>query len=264
MEMLMSMKRSDALLCVMLLGAVLAGCVKERRVSCPCRLLLDLSMLDTSMTPSARINILGPEGYVCDMALDADSFKEEVTVDVPKGECRLCVYSGEKGMAAPLQGLHIPYGEECPPVYMQAAFLDTDCELLRRVVELSKNHCRLSVCITDPEHFPFGLAIRGSVAGYGTDGTPVEGAFFYGMSTAFTGGWTMSVPRQTDDSMALEVRDGTDVLKTFALGEYIRASGYDWNAADLQDITVGIDYTRTKLTVSVRGWDEVYEFDVVI
>ena len=64
--------------------------------------------------------------------------------------------------------------------------------------------------------------------------------------------------------MLLEVSDGTEVLKIFALGKYICASGYNWKAADLSDITVGIDYTRTKLTVSVRGWDEVYEFDVVI
>ena len=248
----------------MLLGAVLTGCVKEHRISCPCRLVLDFSGLDTSVTPSARINILGPAGCVCDMVLDAESFKEEVTVEVPKGECSLCVYSGEEGMAVPLQGLHIPYGEECPPVYMQAAFLDTDCELLRRVVELSKNHCLMSVFLADPEHFPFGMAIKGSVAGYGTDGTPVEGGFFYDMSATFVGGWTLTVPRQTDDSMVLEVRDGTDVLKTFALGKYIKASGYDWNAANLQDITIGIDYTRTKLTVSVRGWDDVYEFDVVI
>ena len=72
------------------------------------------------------------------------------------------------------------------------------------------------------------------------------------------------MPRQMDNSIVLEVNDGTSVLKTFALGEYISASGYDWSAPDLGDITVGIDYTRTKLTVSVLGWDEVYEFDVVI
>jgi hypothetical protein len=249
---------------MVIFGAVVLGCVKENRVVCPCRLLLDLSQLDTSVVSEARINIVGPSGYMYDGALDAGSFMDEILVEVPKGACRLCVYSGEEGLAAPGRGLHIPYGDECPPVYMQSAFLDTDCEQLIRTVSLNKNHCRLSVCIVDSEHFPFSLAVRGWVAGYGADGAPMDGDFFCSVDSVTDVDWTMSVPRQVDDSMILEVSVGSTVLKTFALGEYIRASGYDWNAADLKDITIGIDYTRTKLTVSVRGWDEVYEFDVVI
>ena len=131
-------------------------------------------------------------------------------------------------------------------------------------VELWKNYCKLSICVEDAEHFPFGLAVRGSVAGYGVNGFPINGDFFYEVNEYSSDVWTMSLPRQTDNSIVLEVNDGTDVLKTFALGEYILASGYDWSAANLEDITVGIDYTRTKLTVAVLGWDEVYEFDVVI
>jgi hypothetical protein len=106
--------------------------------------------------------------------------------------------------------------------------------------------------------------VRGSVAGYGANGFPIKGDFFYDVEEFSDQVWVMSVPRQTDNSMVLEVNDGTAVLKTFALGEYIYASGYDWSAIELEDITVGIDYTRTKLRVSVLGWDEVYEFDVVI
>lgn len=258
------MRLYSQLLFAIALGAAFTSCVKERRGECPCRLLLDLSALDTVLSPSARINVIGPDGFMYDELLDAESYAEEVLVMVPKGECRLCVYSGERGMADPEAGLPIPYGTECPPVYMNSSYLDTDCEVLRKGVLLRKNHCRLSVVIEDPDHFPFGLAIRGCVAGYGTDGVPLNGAFFYEVKSVHDGNWTVSVPRQTDNSMMLEVGDGTAVLKTFALGEYIHASGYDWNAADLKDITVGIDYTRTKLTVSVRGWDEVYEFDVVI
>ena len=260
----MSMKRYSNLVFVVFLGMALSGCIKEHRGLCPCRLLLDLSSLDTSVVSSARINIVGPGGYVFDGCVGVESFIDETLVLVPKGECWLNVYCGEQGMAVPDKGLQIPYGDECPPVYMQSAFLDTDCEQMNRQVLVRKNYCRLSVFVEDVEHFPFSLAVKGMVAGYGADGTPMDGDFFYKVETVPDEGWAMSVPRQTDDSMLLEVGDGTGVLKTFALGKYICASGYDWKSADLQDITVGIDYTRTKLTVSVRGWDEVYEFDVVI
>lgn len=248
----------------LLLGMTLTGCVKERRGLCPCRLSLDLSRLDTSVVEIARVNVLGPGGYMYDESVGMESFGEEVLINVPKGGCMLCVYSGEQGFVNPDLGLSIPYGEDCPPVYMCAAFLDTECEQYRKVVMLRKSYCRLSVHVTDVEYFPFGLAVRSNVAGYGADGAPVPGEFYCGIDDFSEEDWVLSVPRQTDDGMVLEINDGTTVLKTFALGEYIRASGYDWNAADLEDITVGIDYTRTKLTVSVQGWDEVYEFDVVI
>ena len=258
------MRRFSFLISVTFLGMALLGCVKERRGSCPCQLQLDFTRLDTSVVEAARVNILGPGGFVYDDSLSSEAFAEQTLVDVPKGGCLLCVYSGERGMVAPESGLSIPYGEDCPPVYMCAAFLDTDCEQYRKVVLLRKNYCQLSICVEDVEHFPFGLTVRGDVVGYGADGSPVKGDFYYGVQEFSDSQWTMSIPRQKDDSLVLEVNDGTMVLKTFALGEYIRASGYDWGAADLEDIIVSIDYTRTKMTISVLGWDEVYEFDVVI
>lgn len=258
------MRQSSFLLSVTILGMVLTGCVKERRSLCPCLLHLDFSKLDTSIVSDARVNIVGPGGYIYDESLGMECFDEEFVVRVPQGDCMLCVYSGEQGLAVPDKGLYIPYGEDCPPVYMSASYLNTECEQYKKEVALWKNHCRLSICVEDAEHFPFGLAVRGSVAGYGANGFPVKGDFFYDVEAFSEEVWIMSVPRQTDNSMVLEVNDGTAVLKTFALGEYIHASGYDWSAIELEDITVGIDYTRTKLRVSVLGWDEVYEFDVVI
>ena len=258
------MRQSSFFLSVAILGMVLTGCVKERRSLCPCLLHLDFSKLDTSVVSDARVNIIGPGGYVYDESLGAEYFDDEVIIRVPQGDCMLCVYSGEQGLAVPDKGLYIPYGKDCPPVYMSASHLNTECEQYKKEVALWKNYCQLSICVEDAEHFPFGLSVRGCVSGYGANGLPVYGDFLYEVKEFAAEFWTMSIPRQIDNSMLLEVNDGTDVLKTFALGEYLYASGYEWDAGDLEDITVGIDYTRTKLTISVLGWDEAYEFDVVI
>lgn len=258
------MKLFNLLFVAVFLGVSVCGCVKEQRGYCPCRLWVDLSKVDTSVALSARITVVGPHGFVYDEECNADRFKDGVLIMVPKGECCVAVYSGEEGLAQPYRGLVIPYGSECPDVYMYAADVDTDCEQSQKTVCLSKNYCRLSICVEDAEHFPFSLSVKGGVSGYGSDGMPLKGQFFHEAEAVGEDLWVMSVPRQTDDSMLLEVCDETEVLKTFALGEYISASGYDWRAIDLQDITIGIDYTRTKLTVAVKGWEEVYEFDVVI
>ena len=51
-------------------------------------------------------------------------------------------------------------------------------------------------------------------------------------------------------------------LKTFALGNYINKCGYDWTAADLQDIVVRIDYACTKLNIAVGAWEHSYDVDI--
>jgi hypothetical protein len=74
----------------------------------------------------------------------------------------------------------------------------------------------------------------------------------------------LTLPRQTDESLVLEVHDETGTLKTFALGEYVAASGYDWHEENLRDMTVSLDYALTRVAISVAGWREEYVFNVVI
>lgn len=258
------MKSFDLCVLVLCLVVTMCGCVKERRRDCPCRLLLDMSQVDTTSIPELKVSVRCSDGRISQEVRDAELFTEDMMLLVPRGSCTVNVYSGEAGMASCGNGLDIPYGEECPAVYMYTALLDTDCEILRRSVVMRKNHCTMSISVEDSEHFPFSLAVRGEVSGYDFKGAPRPGQFYCSSAPMQESIWEISVPRQLDHSLILEVSDGTDVLKNFALGEYIKASGYDWNAPDLEDIAIGIDYTRTKLVIAVKGWDEVYEFDVVI
>ena len=56
------------------------------------------------------------------------------------------------------------------------------------------------------------------------------------------------LPVQMDGSLRLNVMayDGT-LLRSFALGEYILQSGYDWNAEDLEDIRIEVDIVHSSL-----------------
>ena len=46
------------------------------------------------------------------------------------------------------------------------------------------------------------------------------------------------------------------------MGEYILESGYDWNAPDLEDIDVEMDFSRSSLTVSVSKWKKTLSFEI--
>ena len=71
------------------------------------------------------------------------------------------------------------------------------------------------------------------------------------------------LPRQADDSLELEFYD-KDMTKAdgapvdrLALGDYIRAAGYDWNREDLEDLYVNVDYTDAGVSVAIREWEMI-------
>lgn len=243
-----------------------AGCfVKEDRHGCPCSLLLDFTGVDASVVDSVSVVALSGNSVILSETVYADAFDKAYAASLPRTDkVMLTALSCVDGFLEGTEAMLIPYGMDCPPVYMFAKAVNTDCERVCVAVELRKSFCRLKVHVENEEDFPFRLVVRGEVDGYMTDGTPSEGEFRCSASEIVEGVFCAFLPRQTDSSLALDIDDGTAVLKTFALGEILAAGGYDWSAPDLDDITVGIDYARSELTVSVQGWDKVYTFDFVI
>ena len=66
-------------------------------------------------------------------------------------------------------------------------------------------------------------------------------------------------------SLLLDVEDeDSSVLKTFAIGEYMDKSGYDWTEADLEDVVIVLDYSVTGLRVVFKGWDKEYTYDIIL
>ena len=114
------------------------------------------------------------------------------------------------------------------------------------------------------DSYGYDLRVKGNVNGYGKDGRPREGDFSYVPSRSEDSGYEVSLPRQSDSSLLLEIDDGTEVLKTFALGEYIKSGGYDWTTPDLEDLTVHVNWAVTTVSITVSAWDWVYECEIII
>lgn len=71
-------------------------------------------------------------------------------------------------------------------------------------------------------------------------------------------------PGQKDDTLELLMCEGEVPLATFALGEYLKAGGYDWSAPDLADVSVQIDCARLTIRLKIEKWSETYHFNVEI
>lgn len=243
-----------------------AGCsVKEDRDRCPCRLLVDFSAVGSGVPHVVDLCVTSADGFLFNDVVDIDGLDGIYAVDVPKGTVRVNVYAGDEGCGADDGSLIIPEGSQCPPVFMFSGEVDAGGEQASCQPVLRKSHCVVGIrLVRDDGELPFSLRIIGSVAGYGVDGLPYQGEFSHVLEIDSSGRGSVCVPRQTDGSLVLEIVEDGDVLRRFALGEMILASGYDWNAPDLADVDIEFDYSKTDVTFAVDDWEAEFSFDITI
>ena len=238
--------------------------IKENRAACPCALTLELTGLPVSPV------VLGVAG-------EEYSFTEVVHMDtvimlpVPKGEMAVSAVGG--ALAEGDGSIRIPEGEEAPPLYLFHANVSTMADQLVLPVLLHKQYCSLELVFSGPPGYgpPFEVSVEGFYAGWSADGSPLPGPFsrrlLLGSATSDpdSGGRTvLRLPRQGDDSLLMHIVFSDRIVRTFALGSYIAASGYDWSAPDLEDLTLNVDISLTSVTVSTDLWSLTEEIEVWI
>ncbi len=253
------------------------GCsVREDRDLCPCRFRLDFNGVDTSLVKSADLYLRGSTGFLYSEQLDFEKAGFFVEIPVPRGEIEVRAWSGTGGLLSD-DGMFIPVGEDCPPVYFHASSVEAYSEEHEERIVMSRNHCIMTVRLSgEVEAYDEGnglgnvgaglcfLVVRGNVCGYMEDGRPAEGEFRYEMKGEDFRGGVVMLPRQTDESLSLEVMGGGSVLRRFNIGGYIVESGYDWSEPDLKDLTVDIEIAVTEVRLRIGNWEKVLRFDMII
>ena len=241
---------------LILMLVFLPGCsVREDRDSCPARLLVHLPpqpdpvLLWLDSAEGLQTHVLPPG-------------TEDWTGSVPRGTVQI-------GAAVPAEdfdargGLRIPEGEECPQVGLYGRRLAVSGESACDSLTFHKPFCALEIRLTETG-LPYDVMVRGGVCGLDADGIPLPGTFLRRLHPDGTGTCRLRLPRQRDDSLMLDlVADGAPV-RTFALGEYLAEAGYDWEAEDLADAAVTIDFARTLLTFSLAGYTRIFPIEVII
>lgn len=249
---------SSDLLRVLVPVVLLAGCsVKEDRSACPCTLVLDFSNLP--VTPV----MLSVEGEGCSVLqiVHADTL---MTLSVPRTDLSVSVTGGALPDAA--GSVRIPFGEEAPPLYLYHASVPSDAEQVVLPVYLRKQFCQLTLAFTGPPGYgpPFEVEVEGFVDGWARDGSPLDGPFSYRLLPGGDGMAVIRLPRQRDDSLLMHIVFSDQVVRTFALGNFMAAAGYDWSAADLEDLTLNVDVSVTSVTISTDAWTATEEIELFI
>ena len=243
---------------LLVLAFLLCGCsVKEDRSACPCLLTLELE--DLPVTP-VMVDVSGEE-FSRTEAIYADT---TLVLPVPKGEVSVSVTGGVLPGAG--GAVQIPEGEEAPPLCLFHAALDADVERLTVPVRLRKQFCTLELVFSGPAGYgpPFEVEVEGFVDGWLRDGSPSSGTFRRRVLPGADGRAVLRLPRQRDDSLLMHIVFSDRVIRTFALGTYIAASGYDWSAPDLADLTLRVDLSVTSVTLSIDLWSVTEDIDLWI
>ncbi len=189
-----------------------------------------------------------------------------LSFDIERGAVLLNVMSGLHSCSLEDDKVLIEQGEEMDEIYAYSDSIGVYSDLVEVACTLHKQFAQLYLTIIESETstYPFYVKIKGNVCGMDRYSlSPVRGAFSRMIHPVIGEYHKICLPRQEDDSLELEFydkdftkADGAPVDK-LALGDYIKASGYDWTSEDLQDLYVNVDYSDAGVSVRICDWEKI-------
>ena len=235
---------------VPILIILLASCtVKERREHCPCLLSLQVEGGGPRPLRLWTSSALGSQAFTLHGAADTT-----LTLAVAKSGA-LVLAGAACPPAFPEEGVRIPEGEDCPPVWLFSSRVDTGCDGLTVPVRLHKHYCTLSLSLRGAagDGEPFWTEVRGEVCGLSSGGRPLPGRFHCRLEP----GGSVRLPRQApSDALWLDVCLKDGAVRSFALGTLLLQSDYDWSAEDLEDIPLSLELSVTALRLRFPSWED--------
>ena len=252
------MLRSLLPLCFSILALFLTSCIKEDRSFCPCVLVISTEKTaDSSAVFSVYLS--RGEEMLAD-SLDAGNVYEKA---VSRGFLYATVSSGDGGTFEPGKGIVIPFGSDCPPVFLWSRPVKAVGETVSRNAVLRKNYCKVRMRLV-PGGGSVSFVIRGGIAGFDLDGNPFEGPFECIPQRTEDGFLEFILPRQKDNSLLMEVSSGGIHLRTFALGEILARAGYSWKDKDLKDISMEVSCSANVLISDFSVWENEQNKEILL
>lgn len=240
-----------------LILAVMASCGEiEDSALCPCRLCLAFGEVVPGNGSVAWMMGARNSSFVDRGCLSYSAWPRGLVFSVPRDTVivKMLVAGGPASLDA--GGLVIKEGEDCPYVYQFSNVLDCCADETKDTIVLLKKFAllRCEINNVDDLHGELQYEVEGDVCGYDIFAEPSQGPFrcVIGMEDISLARKTglISLPKQVDESLRLNVKTSRgQLVRTFAIGEYIEKSGYDWNADNLEDIEIEIDLVNSTIFI---------------
>ena len=243
---------------------LLSSCsVREDRTACPCRLELDLSLF---AVPAPSVTVAFWEGVnAClqDVTTDSsfvrsvfkDSFDASVWCHVSSGRL-----SGSR--------LTVPQGARPDSLLAFRSLLDCRGETSREIAMPHRQYARITmkVCMEPGTHYPYDFYVETDYCGIDLrDLSPVRGDLVFPVRQKDEDTFVFDLLRHGPDTkVRIGIYDETERADELPLHEWMRAAGYDWEAEDLEDMTIELDYAHQKIRIIISNWLEGDVLDISI
>jgi hypothetical protein len=242
---------------------LLGGCsVKEDRIDCPCFLKIcfqkdvksavTLTVKGEKKSYFERINVLPsdyPNGY---------------TLEVPKDRYDISCINGQALCNLDSSIVIIPTGKNFDRLYGWSD-LKVDClgESTVDTVKLHKQYCKLTITLIHADTlktYPYSMNIRGSYVGMGIYSLkPVKGVFKCSPEEPSEFVRSIVFSRQDKGDLVIDFTEKlTGKTYSYDLSSLFNEHGYDWNAEDLKDVDITLDFATPRIGIKVNDWIEIY------
>lgn len=244
--------------------------VKEDRISCPCRLSIDLS--DASEY-HGTVGIYIRDETDLIYSEEISPMKRLVTCEVTRKSLNVIAIQGLAENEINGRNVIIPYGKDSDCIMIHTETVNCIDDDKYTKAEFRKNWTKLTIEHPDGKDYPYRFQIKSHVSGFDIKTlNPVYGSFLARMHQN-SGNHTYSIclPRHDviipqDGYLTLQIIDKSDgnVVEEKNLHELIRISGFDWARRNLDDISIYIDNVRSFVSITVTDWKSGMEQTVII
>ena len=260
-----------------ILAALLAACscsIREERDGCPCILTItaDRESVWHYTIPigesvyrqaipypvSLRIDMGGYLAYDNPGAFPAR--QEEERIEIVKGQALVTYHTSLTNAKEDREGITISKGQQWDRLFIGRDEVFCEGETARDTLHFRKEHCIIWLYMAGMpagDECPFSILLSGNVVGIDPQTlSPVKGEFQCVPEQLETFVFQAVVPRQTDDTLTLELTDDSGRTHSYDVGKSIADAGYDWGKDDLDNLTLRIEYGIPGISVTVLPWEE--------
>lgn len=232
--------------------------VIEDRMPCPGKLTVDVSDLRGRQgTGNLRLDLFAVDGSWSASRLVEVSDADTMVFIVPKTEYTVCASSGQRHTQFSNTGIALgAAGSQADSLFAFSDRLTVDGEETDYKGVFHKNFATVTIVSTIYGGFEgMDLSVRSPFGGLDyRNMTAVENTFKFDIIPDNSGTCGYRMYRQADTRMTLTIRaDGFD--HNIPVGEQLKKMGYDFNAPDMADVTIGIDIVSMTVTITVADWN---------
>ena len=251
-----------------LLAVVLAAgscSVKEERAECPCWLKV---FIEPFPHEGAVISAYTTVQVLSDK-VSTDEYGGCYEASVPRSYLGVSCHNTPSSMTVKGSLVTIPKGGQSDSLYAHHAMVDCTGEEAVDRAKLGKQFATVYMTFEDPGDgsCPYDVRISGNVDGMDMASfKPHDGEFEYAPTEVQPLFYQYRVPRQKDSSLSLDLYSKEDgsYVDSLPLGEYIRESGFNWQAESLEDIVITVNFAKIEIEVKVSEWDADKVYEVTI